>query len=396
MDMHTGELIPVRAAVTFFGTGGYGRVFRDSTNALINTGSGIGMAYAAGVPLKDMEFVQFHPTALIGTCILMTEGCRGEGGFLRNNSGERFMQRYAPTAMELAPRDIVSRCIQTEINEGRGFDHPLGRYIELDLRHLGEKKIKERLTGIRSICMDFIGLDPVYEPIPIMPAQHYSMGGIDVNVHAASEVRGFYAGGECACVSVHGANRLGGNSLLDTMVFGKLGARAITEDFEANGIRMPDEKPLLRLRDEVEAKLKRLAQPGREKAAALQNDLSVTMTEKVGIFRQREEMEEALRQVIAFKERYRRVGVTSAERHMNYELVAALELEYMLEVAHTIVLGAIERQESRGAHYRLDFSARDDGNWMKHTIARRGPDGEPQLSFREVAVTRYQPMERKY
>ena len=176
----TGELIPVGAGATFFGTGGYGRVFQHSTNALINTGSGIGMAYAAGVPLKDMEFVQFHPTSLIGTNILMTEGCRGEGGYLVNNQGERFMQRYAPKAMELAPRDIVSRCIQTEINEGRGFEHPLGKYIQLDLRHLGEKKILERLPGIRKICIDFVGVDPVDEPIPIMPCQHYSMGGIDV------------------------------------------------------------------------------------------------------------------------------------------------------------------------------------------------------------------------
>ena len=188
LDIRTGELIPVGAGTTFFGTGGYGRVFQHSTNALINTGSGIGMAYAAGAPLKDMEFVQFHPTCLIGTSILMTEGCRGEGGYLVNNKGERFMQRYAPTAMELAPRDIVSRCIQTEINEGRGFEHPLGTYIQLDLRHLGEKKIQERLCGIRQISIDFVGVDPVYEPIPIRPAQHYSMGGIDVNNGCASEV----------------------------------------------------------------------------------------------------------------------------------------------------------------------------------------------------------------
>ena len=245
LDLHRGELIPVRAKVTLFGTGGYGRVYRNSTNALINTGSGIGMAYTAGVGLKDMEFVQFHPTTLIGTNILMTEGCRGEGGYLFNNRGERFMQKYAPTAQELAPRDIVSRCIQTEINEGRGFDHPLGRYIQLDLRHLGEKKILERLPGIRSICKDFISVDPVHEPIPIMPSQHYSMGGIDVDEKGASEIAGFYAAGECACVSVHGANRLGGNSLLDTIVFGKLAAKAIDEELAGHDLS-PEEKPLLR------------------------------------------------------------------------------------------------------------------------------------------------------
>ena len=395
LDMRTGELIPVGAGTTFFGTGGYGRVFQHSTNALINTGSGIGMAYAAGAPLKDMEFVQFHPTCLIGTSILMTEGCRGEGGYLVNNKGERFMQRYAPTAMELAPRDIVSRCIQTEINEGRGFEHPLGTYIQLDLRHLGEKKIQERLCGIRQISIDFVGVDPVYEPIPIRPAQHYSMGGIDVNKGCASEVRGFYAGGECSCVSVHGANRLGGNSLLETIVFGKLGSQAITADPEVS-MRRPDEKALLKTRDAVEAKLRKLASPGKERPALLQAELSATMSEKVGIFRTREELEQALQKVIEYKERYRGVGVSSSARHMNYELTGALELEYMLEVAHTIVLGAVLREESRGSHFRLDFNTRNDKDWLKHTIARMGPDGQPAISFKEVAITRYQPMERKY
>ena len=395
LDMRTGELIPVGAGTTFFGTGGYGRVFQHSTNALINTGSGIGMAYAAGAPLKDMEFVQFHPTCLIGTSILMTEGCRGEGGYLVNNKGERFMQRYAPTAMELAPRDIVSRCIQTEINEGRGFEHPLGTYIQLDLRHLGEKKIQERLCGIRQISIDFVGVDPVYEPIPIRPAQHYSMGGIDVNNGCASEVAGFYAGGECSCVSVHGANRLGGNSLLETIVFGKLGSQAIGKDPEV-GTRRPDEKALLKLKDAVEAKLRKLASPGKERPAFLQAELSAAMSEKVGIFRTREELEQALKKVIEFKERYREVGVSSTARHMNYELTAAVELEYMLEVAHTIVLGAVLREESRGSHFRLDFNTRNDKDWLKHTIARMGSDGTPAISFKEVTMTRYEPKERKY
>ncbi len=395
LDMRTGELIPVGAGTTFFGTGGYGRVFQHSTNALINTGSGIGMAYAAGAPLKDMEFVQFHPTCLIGTSILMTEGCRGEGGYLVNNKGERFMQRYAPTAMELAPRDIVSRCIQTEINEGRGFEHPLGTYIQLDLRHLGEKKIQERLCGIRQISIDFVGVDPVYEPIPIRPAQHYSMGGIDVNNGCASEVSGFYAGGECSCVSVHGANRLGGNSLLETIVFGKLASIAIGED-PGVGTRRPDEKALLKLKDAVEAKLRKLASPGKERPAFLQAELSATMSEKVGIFRTREELEQALKKVIEFKERYKSVGVSSAARHMNYELTAAVELEFMLEVAHTIVLGAVLREESRGSHFRLDFNTRNDKDWLKHTIARMGSDGTPAISFKEVTMTRYEPKERKY
>ena len=394
LDQTRGELIPVAADATFFGTGGYGRVYQHSTNALINNGSGIGMAYAAGAPLKDMEFVQFHPTSLIGTNILMTEGCRGEGGYLFNNQHERFMQRYVPSAMELAPRDIVSRCIQTEINEGRGFDHPLGKYIQLDIRHLGEKKILERLPGIRNICIDFIGIDPVLEPIPIMPCQHYSMGGIDVNERCASDIRGLYAGGECACVSVHGANRLGGNSLLETIVFGKVAARAITEDLPH--LPPPDQKPLLRLKEEVEEKMRRLTEPGRERPYRLQADLGAVMNEKVGIFRTRAELEQALESVNGFKERYRGVGVSSPVRHMNYELTVALELEYMLEVSHTIILGALLREESRGAHYRTDFSTRNDRDWLKHTIATRGSDGAPVISFKDVVITRYQPVERKY
>ncbi len=243
-DLKSGEIIPIRAKTTLFATGGYGRVYFYSTNALINTGSGIGIAYKAGVPIKDMEFVQFHPTALIGTNILMTsEACRGEGGYLTNKDGERFMQRYVPNAMELAPRDIVSRCIQTEINEGRGLEHPLGKYINLDLRHLGAQKILEKLPGIRNICIDFIGIDPILEPIPIMPCQHYSMGGIDTNEKCETAIKGFYAAGECACVSVHGANT-GGNSLLDTIVFGKLASFAIDAYLQNNAVSS-DEKLLL-------------------------------------------------------------------------------------------------------------------------------------------------------
>jgi succinate dehydrogenase / fumarate reductase flavoprotein subunit len=394
LDMKTGELVPVKAKATFFGTGGYGRVYQHSTNALINTGSGIGMAYTAGAPLKDMEFVQFHPTSLIGTNILMTEGCRGEGGYLVNNQGERFMQRYVPSAMELAPRDIVSRCIQTEINEGRGFEHPLGTYIQLDIRHLGEKKILERLPGIRNICIDFIGIDPVLEPIPIMPCQHYSMGGIDVDIRCASEVKGFYAGGECACVSVHGANRLGGNSLLDTIVFGKVASRTIPEDMV--NLAEPAEKALLRAQAEVEGKIRRLTGPGKEKPFRINAELGAVMNEQVGIFRTRTELEQALQTVVSLKERYRGACVSSPARHMNYELTGALELEHMLEVSHTIALGALLREESRGAHFRRDFPKRDDAGWLKHTIARQGADGSPAISFKDVVITKHQPVERKY
>ena len=395
LDIKSGELIPVRAKVTVFGTGGYGRVYRNSTNALINTGSGIGMAYKAGVPLKDMEFVQFHPTTLIGTNILMTEGCRGEGGYLLNNKGERFMQKYAPTAMELAPRDIVSRCIMTEMEEGRGFEHPLGTYIQLDLRHLGEQKIIERLPGIRSICVDFIGIDPVKEPIPIMPSQHYSMGGIDVNEKGASTINGFYAAGECACVSVHGANRLGGNSLLDTIVFGKLAAQAIEEDIPKSKLK-PKEKPLKAKKKEVENRIKHLSEPGGERPYMLAADLGALMSDKVGIFRTKKELTQALDEVIKLKERDKKVAISSSDVHMNYELYNALELENMLDVAHTIILGALLREESRGAHFRRDFIKRNDKKWLKHSIYKIGKKGDPLISYKQVKITKYQPMERKY
>ena len=394
-DLMNGRLVPILAKTVLFATGGYGRVYAYSTNALINTGSGIGIAYKAGVPLKDMEFVQFHPTGLIGTNILMTEACRGEGGYLINNRGERFMERYAPRAMELAPRDIVSRSIQTEIDEGRGFEHPLGKYIKLDLRHLGEQKILEKLHGIRQISIDFIGVDPIHEPIPIMPSQHYSMGGIDTNERVETEMSGFYAAGECACVSVHGANRLGGNSLLDTIVFGKLAASAMSEFLQGQP-KEPEEKAVTAVMEEMERKILTLTDGGKEKPYILQAELNRTMFFNVGIFRKKDEMERALADVMMIKERYRRVGISSSKRHMNYELMNALELEYMIEVAHTIALGALLREESRGAHFRRDFTTRDDARWLKHTIARMGTDGQPEISYKPVNITRYQPMERTY
>jgi succinate dehydrogenase / fumarate reductase flavoprotein subunit len=394
-DLMNGEIVPITAKATVFATGGYGRVYFYSTNALINTGSGIGIAYKAGVPLKDMEFVQFHPTGLIGTNILMTEACRGEGGYLVNNRGERFMERYAPKAMELAPRDIVSRSIQTEINEGRGFDHPLGTYIKLDLTHLGEKKVLAKLPGIRKICIDFIGIDPIREPIPIMPCQHYSMGGIDTNARTGTEVRGFFAAGECACVSVHGGNRLGGNSLLETIVFGKIAAGEVDEYLTREAVS-PKRETVLRAARETDGKIAALAAGGKEKAFSLHGELARTMSANVGIFRERAEMERALEEIGRIRERYREVGVSSPDRHMNYELMNALELEYMIEVAHTIARGALLREESRGAHSRRDFPKRDDEKWLKHTIARTTGDGTCNTSFRDVTITRYQPMERVY
>ncbi|MFZ3114114.1 MAG: FAD-dependent oxidoreductase [Syntrophales bacterium] len=396
LDLRRGEIAPLKAKATVFATGGYGRVYLHSTNALINSGSGIGMAYQAGVPVKDMEFVQFHPTSIIGANILMSEACRGEGGYLVNNRGERFMERYAPTAMELAPRDIVARSITTEMEEGRAFEHPLGAYIKLDLRHLGEKRILERLPGIRNICLDFIGIDPVTDPIPIMPCQHYSMGGIDANERCETAVKGFYAVGECACVSVHGGNRLGGNSLLDTIVFGKLAALFIPE-YLTGQAAPPSEKLLREKETQAAARLRQLTEgSGGEKYYRIFAELAKTMSDNVGIFRKQQELEEALRIIADLKKRYPQVRVSSPKRQMNYELMHALELGAMLDVAQTITLGALLREESRGAHFRRDFKTRDDEKWLKHTLARPGEQGEPEISFKGVSFTKYQPMARQY
>jgi succinate dehydrogenase / fumarate reductase flavoprotein subunit len=346
--------------------------------------------------MKDMEFVQFHPTTLLGTNILMTEACRGEGGYLLNSGGERFMQWYVPKAMELAPRDIVSRSIQTEIEAGRCFENDLGKYIHLDLRHLGKKKILERLPGIRRICIDFAGVDPVHEPIPIMPCQHYSMGGIDTNSRGETAMKGFYAAGECACVSVHGANRLGGNSLLDTIVFGKVCSVSIAQYLSQNPPD-PVESVVERQKEEVEKKVGRLSDGGSEKPFRVLDDLRKTMDDYVGIFRTREELETGLHRVLEIRERYKKIRISSPSLHVNYELISALELESMIDVAHATVLGALLREESRGAHFRRDFTKRNDQDWLKHTVATKDEaSGGLIISYRAPTITRYQPMERTY
>jgi succinate dehydrogenase / fumarate reductase flavoprotein subunit len=394
IDQAKGTIIPFSSRVTLFATGGYGRIYLHSTNALINNGSGIGMAFAAGIPMKDMEFVQFHPTTLLGTNILMTEACRGEGGYLVNNKGERFMERYVPKAMELAPRDIVSRSIQTEIEIGNAFENELGKYVHLDLRHLGAKKILERLPGIRRISIDFAGVDPINEPIPIMPCQHYSMGGIDTNEKGETLIKGFYAAGECACVSVHGGNRLGGNSLLDTIVFGKLCSVSIDEYLQTHEAA-PEEKVLALKKDEIEKKIRSLSE-GDQRPFAVLDDLRKTMDEYVGIFRTKKELETGLEKVLAIKERYKDIKLSSPSLRMNYELIGAIELESMIDVAHATTLGALLREESRGAHFRRDFTGRNDADWLKHTLASKDGSGRLSIFYRPPVITRYQPMARTY
>lgn len=392
-NLVTGELEAFEASVVLFATGGYGRIYSRSTNALINTGSALAVAYRAGVHLEDMEFVQFHPTSLYGTNILMTEGARGEGGYLVNNKGERFMSKYAPKALELAPRDIVARSITTEILEGRGFGPG---YVHLDLRHLGADKIMERLPGIREISMDFAGVDPIEKPIPVVPAQHYSMGGIESGMDGRTVIQGFYAAGECACVSVHGANRLGGNSLLDTVVFGKLSGQDILEYLKtAPALETGDTAVEEALKEEKDQMAKVLARKGGEHASDIRAELKETMMSGVGIFREEKDMATSLEKVRELKKRFQNVEVGNKCMKFNLEYSWTLELGAMLDLAEITAYGALQRQESRGSHFRLDFRTRDDKNWLKHTLASYTPDG-PEFSYKPVHVTRFEPVERKY
>ncbi|QLC50091.1 FAD-dependent oxidoreductase [Methanolobus zinderi] len=384
------EMDAFRAKATILATGGYGRIYQRSTNAIINRGSGIALAYMAGVPLQDMEFVQFHPTTLWDTNILITEGARGEGGYLYNKDHERFMANYAADAMELAPRDIVARAIQTEIDERRGFP---GGYVQLDITHLGKEKINKRLPGIRQISIDFAGIDPVQEPIPVQPGQHYSMGGVSSNKDGETPLPGLYAVGECACISVHGANRLGGNSLLDTVVFGKRAGGAAAE-YVKTVENQADEILIDALKNEQQ-RIEEMMGEGGENFAELRDELRAIMQEYVGVFRNREKLEHAVEAIRELKERGKELRVKNNSSVFNFELMNAIELKGMLELGHVIALGALVREESRGAHYRTDFPERDDENWLKHTLACFKPKG-PELDYREVTIDRFQPERRAY
>jgi len=393
MNMHTGDVEAFYADATIMATGGLGRIYAYTTNAMVCTGYGMAMAYRAGVPLKDMEFIQFHPTTLVGTNILISEAARGEGGYLINNLGERFMARYvSESVMELAPRDIVSRSIQTEINEGRGINGG----VYLDLRHLGRDKILERLPGIRELAINFQGVDPIDKPILIQPSQHYSMGGIDTDKSGASRLPGFYAAGECACVSVHGANRLGGNSLLETIVFGKRAGEAATRYVSGLEGRPTPEvavaEALQTMRGRIDALL---TSEGNERMASIRDEMALTMSDKVGVFRQPDLLAEAVETIRRLKDRYQNIGLSYKGRRFNLDLFRTLELGGMLDVAETIAVGALKRTESRGSHARRDFTKRDDANWLKHTLATWTPDG-PKLSYSPVSITQWQPEERKY
>ncbi len=396
MHLATGRLEAFLAEAVIFATGGAGRVYLPSTNAVINSGYGMAVPYWAGVPLKDMEFVQFHPTTLLGTGILITEGCRGEGGFLTNAAGERFLSNYGDSskAMEVAPRDIVARNMQREINQGRGVKN---EYIDLDLRHLGARKIMERLPGIRDLAMNFAGVDPIEAPIPVRPGQHYTMGGIDTDVDGATEVKGFFAAGEGACVSVHGANRLGGNSLLETLVFGKVAGESAADYVLTSGVKRAGASALEEALREVEAELKELTDgTSEEKAATIQVELGRVMHEKVGIFRTESALMEGWREVKRLQTRFRKVKVGYGGRVFNQALLQVLEVKGSLDVAEAIVAGAYARKESRGSHFREDYPTRVDADFLHHTISRHQGKENPKLSYRSVDLGLWEPKERKY
>lgn len=389
MEIRTGEIQAIQAKAVIVATGGNGRIYNGrTTNAWTNTGDGMAAAYRAGVPLADMEYVQFHPTTLKSNGVLLTEGNRGEGGYLINGAGDRFMKKTAPNFMELASRDVVSRAIQTEIDEGRGVDG----CVFLDIRHLGEAKIMEKLPNTRELSLNFNGVDPVFAPTPVRPGQHYSMGGIKTDSNTETVVKGLYAAGECACVSVHGANRLGANSLLDTLIFGRIaGERAVAYCAETDFGRFPE--AMLTAEEERLAGVMR--RTGSERLATIRNEMGVSMAEDMGIFRTGERMQRELLKIRELRERIKQAPVEDKGRVFNTDLTGALELENMLLLAETIVVAGIDRTESRGAHERLDYPGRNDKDWLKHTLVYAG-EGGPRLEYAPVTMTHFEPMERHY
>jgi succinate dehydrogenase/fumarate reductase flavoprotein subunit len=389
MEMRSGQVQAIGAKAVILATGGLGRVYQPTTNSLISTGDGMSLAYRAGAPLMDMEFVQFHPTTLKDSGVLLTEGARGEGAYLLNSLGDRFMARYAPQKMELAPRDVVSRAEQTEIDEGRGIEG----CILLDLRHVGEERIRERLWQISELAQDLAGTDILKEPVAVRPGMHYHMGGVKTDVDGATPLPGLYAAGECACVTVHGANRLGGNSLLETVVFGRRAGAAAAEHALAAA---PHNVPQAAAADQEKALKAVLERTRREDTtASIRREMGTTMSAKLGVFRSESEMAEAVEKIRELKERYRSLGVQDKGRVFNFDLANYLELGYLLDCAECVAAGALARRESRGAHSRRDFPERDDENWLKHSLCHYTPDG-PTLEYSPVTVTRWQPERRAY
>jgi succinate dehydrogenase / fumarate reductase flavoprotein subunit len=404
-DQASGELHVFQAKSIVFATGGFGKIYKTTSNAHTLTGDGVGIIWRKGLPLEDMEFFQFHPTGLAGLGILLTEGARGEGAILRNASGERFMERYAPTIKDLAPRDIVSRCMVQEVAEGRGAG-PNKDYVLLDCTHLGAEVLETKLPDITEFARTYLGVDPVHEPVPVMPTAHYAMGGIPTNVKAEvlrdndTVVPGLYAAGECACVSVHGSNRLGTNSLLDINVFGKrAGNNAVEYARTADFTPLPDD-PAGPIRELVESLRN---STGTERIASIRKELQEEMDRNAQVFRTDESLEKVTHIIAGLRERYRNVGIQDKGKRYNTDLLEAIELGFLLDLAEVVVFSARNRKESRGGHMRDDYPNRDDGNYMQHTMAYLTGDAQSSLAddhirldWKPVVMTRYEPMERKY
>lgn len=401
-DIASAEVHIFHCKAVMFATGGFGRAYRITSNAHVGTGDGVSLVYQKGLPIEDMEFFQFHPTGLWKLGILVSEAARGEGGILRNSKGERFMEVYAPTVKDLAPRDMVSRAIVTEIRAGRGIKGSDGTfYIDLDLTHLGKKVIDEKIPEITGFARTYLGVEPTKECVPIQPTAHYAMGGIPTNSDTevlsdtkGSIVKGFYAAGECACVSVHGGNRLGTNSLLDIIVFGRRGGKKISE-FLATAQRSEFKTDPAEKSEEIISNL--LSKNGTEKVPVIRRELQENMMDKCGIFRNDKDLREMKELIKQYKERYNNISVQDKGKVFNTDLMEAIELGNLLDIAEATTHSALNRTESRGAHMREDFEKRNDAEWMKHTFITKGHDGnETTIEYKPVVKTRFEPMERKY
>jgi succinate dehydrogenase / fumarate reductase flavoprotein subunit len=397
-ELSTGKLHVFQSKAVMLATGGAGKIYKTTSNAFASTGDGMAIAYRAGAPLEDMEFVQFHPTGIYKLGILISEAARGEGGILLNNEGERFMERYAPVIKDLAPRDMISRCMLEEMRAGRGIDGQ--DYFHLDLTHLGEDVIDKKLAEITSFARTYAGVDPIKEPIPVQPTCHYMMGGIatDADGHVIVDAKntafaGLYAAGECACVSVHGANRLGCNALLDTLVFGRRAGIAIKGFIPSVAQPKLSDRPEKKDADMIKALMN---SSGQENSGPIRAELQESMMENVSVFRQKDSLSTALTKIAQLKERYLDLSIQDKGSCFNRDLLDAIELGHLLDLAEVITRSALNREESRGAHSREDFPERDDKKFLVHTMARHDADKGPQIFTKPVTITKFEPKERKY